>query len=53
MFRYYKEARICYAYLSDIASYKAEELTSSRWFKRGWTLQELIAPPVVEFYSSD
>ncbi|KAI9167916.1 Vegetative incompatibility protein [Paramyrothecium foliicola] len=25
----------------------------SRWFTRGWTLQELIAPPVVHFYSHD
>jgi hypothetical protein len=53
MFRYYKEASICYAYLSDIVSSEAEQLTSSRWFKRGWTLQELIAPPIVEFYSFD
>ncbi|OAL45919.1 hypothetical protein IQ07DRAFT_603840 [Pyrenochaeta sp. DS3sAY3a] len=53
MFSYYKEARICYAYLSDIASSQAEKLTTSRWFKRGWTLQELIAPQIVEFYASD
>lgn len=26
---------------------------NSRWFTRGWTLQELIAPPVVEFYAHD
>lgn len=25
----------------------------SRWFTRGWTLQELIAPPYVEFYAAD
>jgi hypothetical protein len=25
----------------------------SRWFTRGWTLQELIAPPLVEFFSSN
>src|ERR1700753_1862970 len=24
----------------------------SRWFTRGWTLQELIAPKTVEFFSS-
>jgi hypothetical protein len=43
MFRYYKEARICYAYLSDIASYKAEELTSSRhWHKDKSTKVNLI-----------
>jgi len=26
---------------------------SSRWFTRGWDLQELIAPVVVEFYAQD
>jgi hypothetical protein len=26
---------------------------NSRWFTRGWTLQELLAPKVVEFYSRD
>jgi hypothetical protein len=25
----------------------------SRWFSRGWTLQELIAPAVVEFFSKE
>jgi hypothetical protein len=28
-----------------------EAFRDSRWFKRGWTLQELIAPASVEFYS--
>jgi hypothetical protein len=27
-------------------------LPRSRWFKRGWTLQELIAPKAVHFYDS-
>ncbi|KAH8664470.1 heterokaryon incompatibility protein-domain-containing protein [Xylariales sp. PMI_506] len=51
MFRWYREAAICYAHLSD-----AEDLTQiehSRWFSRGWTLQELVAPKTVIFYSSD
>ncbi|KAJ9129921.1 HET-domain-containing protein [Pleurostoma richardsiae] len=26
---------------------------SSRWFTRGWTLQELLAPASVEFFSND
>ena len=25
----------------------------SRWFTRGWTLQELVAPQVLEFYAAD
>lgn len=54
MYRWYKDATICYAYLSDIsASPNTIYIEESRWFKRGWTLQELIAPAVVEFYSSD
>ncbi|KAL5372496.1 hypothetical protein DPSP01_013458 [Paraphaeosphaeria sporulosa] len=28
-------------------------LRSSRWFSRGWTLQELLAPSTVEFYSRE
>jgi hypothetical protein len=31
----------------------SERLRCSRWFTRGWTLQELIAPLEVEFYSTD
>ncbi|GKT90580.1 vegetative incompatibility protein HET-E-1 [Colletotrichum tofieldiae] len=42
MFRWYREAQICYAYLSDV-----------RWFTRGWTLQELIAPKRIHFYNQN
>lgn len=28
-------------------------LRNSKWFTRGWTLQELIAPRVLEFYAAD
>jgi hypothetical protein len=31
----------------------AGRFKASRWFTRGWTLQELIAPPFVEFYAED
>ena len=57
MFKYYKEAKVCYAYLADVdlppphvVLWKAE-LGPSRWFKRGWTLQELLAPSCLEFFS--
>jgi hypothetical protein len=30
-----------------------ERLPNSRWFERGWTLQELLAPAIVEFYDKD
>lgn len=61
MFRWYRNAHICYAYLYDIAtpltntnhrSWTAK-FQASRWFARGWTLQELIAPKSLVFYSSD
>ncbi|KAK3334140.1 heterokaryon incompatibility protein-domain-containing protein [Cercophora scortea] len=49
MYRWYQESDVCYAYLCDVVL--GEDLTTSRWFTRGWTLQELIAPGAVEFYS--
>ncbi|KAK1676317.1 heterokaryon incompatibility protein-domain-containing protein, partial [Colletotrichum godetiae] len=59
MFRWYKEAEICFAYLSDVVHSEpgTEEcettLAGSRWFTRGWTLQELLAPPSLDFYAQD
>lgn len=63
MFRWYKNATKCYVFLSDINSRKYDhqghampcgsDLMRSEWFERGWTLQELVAPSVVEFYSSE
>jgi hypothetical protein len=63
MFRWYQEAHVCYAYLVDVYLADVENnsvdgepsstLGSSRWFKRGWTLQELIVPMDVIFYASD
>ncbi|KAI0161831.1 heterokaryon incompatibility protein-domain-containing protein [Hypoxylon sp. FL1284] len=51
MFRWYRNAVICYAYLADVAS--VDELGSGRWWGRGWTLQELLAPKDIRFYSAD
>ncbi|KAK4161071.1 heterokaryon incompatibility protein-domain-containing protein [Cladorrhinum sp. PSN259] len=62
MFRWYKDSQVCWVYLSDFepvpAKMKerqrrrlvAERLRSCRWFTRGWTLQELIAPVKIEFF---
>ncbi|OAA72173.1 beta transducin-like protein HET-E4s [Cordyceps fumosorosea ARSEF 2679] len=63
MFRWYRDAARCYVYMTDVSKVeddgKEEEqgkeswrasFRNSRWFTRGWTLQELIAPKVVEFY---
>ncbi|OAL51660.1 HET-domain-containing protein [Pyrenochaeta sp. DS3sAY3a] len=54
MFKWYKKAKVCYAYLDDvnISSYE-QELPKARWFTRGWTLQELIAPENMIFFSKD
>jgi hypothetical protein len=56
MYQWYKGACICYAYLEDVKGNPGlddyETFRKSRWFTRGWTLQELIAPPIVEFYNA-
>lgn len=49
MYQWYGAAQVCYAYLNDLDF--DEILTESKWFTRGWTLQELIAPEKVEFYN--
>lgn len=56
MFRWYSLAAVCYAYLSDVPddddpSVPGSRFRTSRWFKRGWTLQELLAPKHVRFYN--
>lgn len=59
MFRWYKEAEICYAHIFDLAQRKEgsaldwlkDDPTSQyRWFTRGWTLQELVAAEKINFY---
>ncbi|KAI1734939.1 heterokaryon incompatibility protein-domain-containing protein [Xylaria scruposa] len=72
MYAWYRNAAVCYAYLSDVLiSDSANAVTGngagksainlqgssldsfrrSRWFRRGWTLQELLAPRTIRFYS--
>jgi hypothetical protein len=65
MFHWYQNATKCYVYLSDVSTEQTKagglstEFTwepafrSSRWFTRGWTLQELLAPSIVEFFSQE
>jgi hypothetical protein len=64
MFRWYQNADRCYVYLSDVSRDSSDEddldssrwkpaFKNSRWFTRGWTLQELIAPASVEFFSRE
>jgi hypothetical protein len=59
MFVWYRRAAKCYVYLTDVSTQgcgpglPVEAMWKSRWFKRGWTLQELIAPQSVEFFSKE
>lgn len=63
MFRWYKRSGICYAFLSDVEvnslehtaprgfhQIEEETLARAKWFTRGWTLQELIAPKNIKFF---
>jgi hypothetical protein len=63
MFRWYRDATRCYVYLQDIAIVGGERndqqsdlawhpaFRAHRWFTRGWTLQELLAPVSVDFFT--
>lgn len=62
MFKWYQEAARCYVYLSDVSMEEMERTKTmdgmlafkqSRWFSRGWTLQELLAPNSVEFFTKE
>jgi hypothetical protein len=65
MFSWYKSAAKCFVYLSDVSTREQTSSSiqseyawepafrTSRWFTRGWTLQELLAPSIVEFFSQE
>jgi hypothetical protein len=65
MYRWYHESKLCVVYLSDVVYSEqpkrgrasepswADEFRRARWFSRGWTLQELLAPTDIAFFSSD
>lgn len=58
MFRWYQRSTKCYVYLSDVSSDDTlvpweQAFRESRWFTRGWTLQELLGPRSVEFFSRE
>ncbi|KAH9213242.1 heterokaryon incompatibility protein-domain-containing protein, partial [Leptodontidium sp. 2 PMI_412] len=58
MFQWYRGSQVCYAFLSDVPEgltikkhhKKRSKFRKSKWWTRGWTLQELLAPRKVVFY---
>lgn len=52
MYSWYENAGLCIAYLMDDDGTESS-FEKSVWWTRGWTLQELIAPKELLFYSSD
>jgi hypothetical protein len=64
MFRWYSHSALCCVYMVDVSwdgslpltdaadhSNSVESFRNSRWFRRGWTLQELVAPTIIDFYN--
>lgn len=60
MYDWYRYADVCYVFLHDVPTPSTpstaldthrSRFRTSVWFKRGWTLQELLAPDVVVFLS--
>jgi hypothetical protein len=56
MYEWYQWSEVCYVYLDDVLKGIREEadyisnFRQSKWFTRGWTIQELIAPSEVIFF---
>ena len=59
IFKWYRDAQVCYVYLSEVALRGQDhdsvisEFRRSKWFTRGWTMQELLAPSLVIFCDQD
>jgi len=64
MFCWYQNAARCYVYISDVKHDTLDDdvessrrwkpaFRKSRWFTRGWTLQELLAPPSIDLFSKE
>ena len=68
MYKWYRNAAVCYVCLSDMKRCEVDHKSlenggylskniqifqACRWFTRGWTLQELLAPRHIEFYDQD
>ncbi|EJF55749.1 HET-domain-containing protein, partial [Dichomitus squalens LYAD-421 SS1] len=54
MYDWYRYAAVCYAFLHDVRKdpeFWRGDFCNSEWFTRGWTLQELLAPTILLFFS--
>jgi hypothetical protein len=51
MYKWYRNSSVCITHLRNTTSF--ENMRSDNWFKRGWTLQELLAPKSMQFYHGD
>ena len=59
MYRWYQASAVCYAHLLDVRDGGSDKIGTNQqimdsvWFARGWTLQELLAPPNLRFYDGN
>jgi hypothetical protein len=58
MYQWYKSSAQCFAYLHDVQTKPGDpkfesEFAGCRWFTRGWTLQELLAPEDIRFFNRE
>ncbi|PWY85860.1 HET-domain-containing protein [Aspergillus sclerotioniger CBS 115572] len=51
MFSFYEKSKVCFAYLIDVEGALNNDVHRARWFTRGWTLQELLAPEKLIFFN--
>ena len=49
MFSWYRNSKICIVHLSETIA--PHSMGLDPWFTRGWTLQELLAPKAIKFFS--
>ncbi|KAF9474487.1 hypothetical protein BDN70DRAFT_815594, partial [Pholiota conissans] len=51
MYKWYRDSSVCITYLAQTTH--VSHIRDDLWFTRGWTLQELLAPPRIKFYGAD
>ncbi|KAF9229778.1 HET-domain-containing protein [Gyrodon lividus] len=58
MWHWYRACARCFVYMKDVRSGQrphadGSDFSQSQWFRRGWTLQELLAPGKITFFAED